>query len=548
MLTTTTNFDTYNDASAKTPLHVIEFDGLSTIYCDHLPSDATEFYKPYIVDISGLDQQITIQKGKSSIGSLVVTILDVNQSLSIQIANDATYFHRKKATLKSGYVGNAIADLLQESTGWVTDMKRSPDGLSWIFSITDPQKWLQKTIFRNATDLNPYYLSGNPIKIALSILTSSDSGTNSDYDLGDSDYGCGLDSDSVNISSMERVMGDRFWGQTHNLYFVITEKQKAKDFLEREIWQVLNCYPQIDGSGKFFIVPFAPPVATRQVQTFDSQVIIGNKMPSLDMNLSAMINEIDFQIDYDYTSGEFNYIYYYVNANSYENRGPSSDPLSIKSKGLKITMGTWSQPSHALEVINRRQQAVFARLAIPPIKISFDAFFSQRITEVGDIVPFSHNNLIDVETGQLGIDSRLMEVTNKKVNRRNGTTSFTFLDTGFTKDKYSVFSPYMTIVSASSGTDFVVSVSDALLFEEGWEAMVVDQYMNIKAASITILTIDTGTGAITCDDIGLTPSSGWHVQFAAYDDVTASQQNYAFMADSNDFLGASNDAAHLLNA
>ena len=30
---------------------------------------------------------------------------------------------------------------------------------------------------------------------------------------------------------MERVMGDRFWGQTHNLYFVITEKQQNRNVL-----------------------------------------------------------------------------------------------------------------------------------------------------------------------------------------------------------------------------------------------------------------------------------------------------------------------------
>ncbi|MGR9045620.1 MAG: hypothetical protein ACU83N_10010 [Gammaproteobacteria bacterium] len=547
MLSPSSNFSSSNTAIRKKPMHLLTFDGVDIVICDHKPSDLSSNYRKYLVGISGIEQNITPEKGTASIGSLKFSILDKNQEITAMMATDTTFFHRKKVTLKSGYVGNAIADLMQEYTGWITEISRGKNGLTWEFVATDPQKWLQKVIFRNASGASPYTLAGNPINILLTILTSSAAGTNSDYDYGNADYGCGLDSDSVNIASIELVRNQRFWGQTHNLYFTITEKISAKEFIETEILQLLNCYPQIDGQGRYLIVPFAPPVATRQVQSFsETQNIDGNKLPSFDMNLKAMINEIDLKYDFD--GSDYQTSVYYVDGTSYNSRGPSAKPLEIKSAGLKTNISPWSQASHAADIIERRKDAVFARWAVPPIKIDFESFLKQRLTESGDIVPFAHSKLPDVESGTLGLSVKYMEVIKRSVDRKNGKVKISLLDTGFSRGTYSAMSPYMTITAASSATGFTVSLADAALWTEGWEAKIVDNYMNIKASSITILTINTSTGAITCDDIGVTPTAGWHVIFADYDNATNDQKKYGFCADSNGYLGADNSAGHLLSA
>jgi hypothetical protein len=102
------------------------------------------------------------------------------------------------------------------------------------------------------------------VNILLSILTSSDAGTNSDYDLGDDDLGCGLDSDTIDIAAIEAVRDDWFWGGQYFLDFSIVEKFEAKQFIEKEILQLLNCYPAITGNGKYKIIPYKPPIATKQ--------------------------------------------------------------------------------------------------------------------------------------------------------------------------------------------------------------------------------------------------------------------------------------------
>ena len=50
-----------------------------------------------------------------------------------------------------------------------------------------------------------------------------------------------------------------------------------------------------------------------------------------------------------------------------------------------------------------------------------------------------------------------------------------------------------------------------------------------EKATVTILTINTATGAITSDDIGETPSAGWKANFADYGSCTTVQKQYSFI-------------------
>ncbi len=545
MRDTNTNFDVKHALLSKTPAFIIAFDGETDIYCNHKPSDATASYFRYINKVSGLNQTIVPEKGRASIGGIKVSLVDYDGAITTLLSTDTYNFHRKKTTVKAGYKGLAIADHLAIGTGWITGLKLAPSGDTWEFDITDPQKWLQKKIFRNATEASPIIVSGNPINILLQALTSSDAGTNSDYDLGDSDLGCDLDSTTVDITGIEAVRNDWFWGDTHYMRFEITKEIKAKEFIENEILKVINCYPGIDGQGRYKVIPFKPPIATTEItQSFDEDNIIG--LPKLDMNFAGVIHEIDFHIDWD--GEDFDNKIYYVDATSFVNRGNAADPLTIKSKGLHNSMSPASIAGRANKIIERRKSSVFARYAHPPIKLTVSCYFSRWISEAGDIVDFTHSKMPDVATGTRGLSSERMEVVNRKVDWRNGKVTVDLLSTGFGKGIYSAASPAMTVASGSSATAFTVSAADAAKWTEGWEAQILDAAHRQIAASVTILTINTGTGAITCDSIGQTPQAGWLVVFADYDNCTAGQKLYGFVADTSNQLGTANDSAHLVAA
>ena len=141
-----------------------------------------------------------------------------------------------------------------------------------------------------------------------------------------------------------------------------------------------------------------------------------------------------------------------------------------------------------------------------------------------------------------------MEIVRKNVDFKSGKVQVQALNTGFDKSIYSVISPSMTVTAGASGEAFTVSTADAAKYGDFTlpEVRVSDGGMRSQAASITLLTINTTTGAVTCDDIGSTPSAGWIISFADYDNCTDEQKLYGFLSDFWDNLGAANDDAHLI--
>jgi hypothetical protein len=536
MLTTTSSFDTKHDLAYKTPVCLVHFDGEAVDYVNHECGSPDNTLKKYLVSISSLSRTVTPEEGKSSVSGVNVTILDYNDEITALLATDTYYFHRKKTTIKIGYAGTNESDMVTVLTGWVTGLKLTSDGLAYEFSITDPIKWMQRKIFRGAED-STVTISGNPINILLACLTSTGAGTNGDYDYYAEENGLGIDDDYIDVTGIEAIRDDWFPGASHYMNFTITKRQKAKDFFEKEIFKPLNLYPIVSGTGKFLIKRFAPPLITSgTVQSFDEDNIIG--LPSYDMNLDALVNEVEFFYDY---STDFDTEAYYISSTSLNNRGPGKKPIEIKSKGFD------SDKTDVANIAQRRANAIFNRFAVPPIKLNINAFFDRWITEVGDIVPITHSKLPNIESGTRGLDESRMEIIKKDVDFKNGRVKFEALNTGFAKDIYCVISPSMTVTAGASGTEWTVSVADAAKYANftNPEVRVSDAGMRSQAV-VTITAINTVTGVCTSDNIGATPSAGWIVNFADYDSCTDEQKLYWFLSDGSDQLGAANDPAQLI--
>ncbi len=172
VLPSNTNFDTKHALSAKTPLYLIHFEDEAVDYCNHIPGSPDNTCKQYLASISGLSQGITPEEGRGSISGVNVSILDYDNEITTLLATDTYFFHRRKTTVKAGYLGMDEADLLTIFTGWVTGLDMDSDLLVYQFNITDPQKWMQRKIFRGAED-SSVVISGNPINILMEVLTST---------------------------------------------------------------------------------------------------------------------------------------------------------------------------------------------------------------------------------------------------------------------------------------------------------------------------------------------------------------------------------------
>jgi hypothetical protein len=106
----------------------------------------------------------------------------------------------------------------------------------------------------------------------------------------------------------------------------------------------------------------------------------------------------------------------------------------------------------------------------------------------------------------------------------------------------------MTVTAGTDGENFTVSAADAAKYANLTtpEVILYDSKMRARAAHVTLLTVNTSTGACTCDALGLTPAAGDIIAFANYDDCTAEQKRFAFIADASENLGTADDDAHLI--
>jgi len=274
-----------------------------------------------------------------------------------------------------------------------------------------------------------------------------------------------------------------------------------------------------------------------QTITIDEDTIIGT--PTWDMNLEAVVNEVEFHYDWD--GDDYTTIDYYLDSDSLNNRGPGNKSIVVKSKGVAGDAG-W---------IERSANRIFNRFADPPIRITLQCFFSKWTAEAGDIIRFSHAKLPDLANAQRGLSNILMEVINRSIDWNRGRVKLDLLQTGFAKTGYQVISPTMTMTTVFYGVGyFFVSVTDAAKFANFTNPVVqiCDSRMRQKVSSVTITDINTTTGLITTDGTFTadTVGIGSIVLFADYDNATTEQKEFGYIADSSDYLGTANDVAHLI--
>ena len=193
MRDTNATFDTEHAKLQKQPLYLVHFEGETLDFSNHLVANSTYDCLQYVRSISGAAQTVTPEEGRASIGGIKVSLVDPNIDgeliyvdnttyyvddetidvtggdpivLTRLLATDAFYFHRKKTTIKAGYQGMSEADMLTVFSGWVTDLQLSSDGICYEFTLTDPQKWMQRKVFRSA-HTSTVTIGGNPLTVLL---------------------------------------------------------------------------------------------------------------------------------------------------------------------------------------------------------------------------------------------------------------------------------------------------------------------------------------------------------------------------------------------
>jgi len=493
-----TTYKRYLDRPEKIPVYIVEFDGITTRYSDHEIVNATGPYEVYVQEVQGAGSQITVVEGRSSIGNINFKMIDKDKEIT-KLVYQYSLLNRK-VTVKTGFLDMDEADYVKVFIGKVLNYQLLSDNVSYRFNLVTLWKSAKVNImtaitrtslsvgigdatinvvnaanFATATGTQFYIkidnevilytgktgtsftgcsrgqlgtapathassaevvnfvvLQNNAIDIALQILTSTGLGTNGTHDVLPASCGLAIDQNDIAITKMETER-DR-WLRNITFKFEFEEAQEGKKFLESEIFRFINAYPIVDNEGRISVKVYKPPLPTIDIREFNDDNLVGAPVWQGQIMDTLFFNEIDLSYDWDFATGQYLSRSLYEDTNS-QTKYSEVKTLKIESKGLRT--GVISQPK-----IDNIALRIFKRFANPAPQLTAKTFFSERITEPGDIVRLTSDKIPDMTRGEMGVSNKMVEAVKVDFDYVRGSEIFRLIDTEFSYGKkYGAISP-----------------------------------------------------------------------------------------------------------
>jgi len=351
-----------------------------------------------------VDSEIILYTGKAT-NQLTGITRGAHGTTAASHANGATVHNWERLQLGTrlqlfaGYADLDEADFASFAKMEVVDVRMGADLIAYEVVCADVQRFTRARIFTGATANAPVAKTGNPVTLALqALLSSGTAGKNhATYDIGD---GNGLDMSTgiVDVAGLESLRDTEFPGNSYT--FSIKEPKDAKPWLEKEIWQTLNCVPFITQDGKYSAKRLKNAGSTVGSIT-DSHVI---KIVGWRKATDRVINVLDFRYDFDITAApnEFGKRRIYLMDSSIAKFG-RRPALVIESQGIKSASGGDA-------IADNRAQRVADRWAEPPDALELDLFYEKHLFDIGDQVAVTVSQVPNPQTGLRGLTAETFEV------------------------------------------------------------------------------------------------------------------------------------------
>lgn len=309
-------------------------------------------------------------------------------------------------------------------------------------------------------------LDGDPVELALALITSTGKGTNGPYDVLPADWGMGVPVEWIDLAecerSRDRVCAPRVAG-------IIEEPIQLREWLQTEIYKPLGLFPLSRFGGLYAIRRLDLPLPDEVPLTIDSSDIIRDKLPEWDANLSSAIGAVRFSFD-KRLDGEFDTVR--------ELRHPDADILydgacgtqEIESSLLrdnKLTgsetalhfpeLGSMAGGSGFAESEAGRWKAFWERPA-PVVDVTVK--FGRQLIEPGDHVALASEAVPNLITGQWGANQppeNLFTVIKKQIEDKKGTVALTLLQTGVRAARFRRIAPSAVVATVHSDNTFTVA-------------------------------------------------------------------------------------------
>lgn len=279
---------------------------------------------------------------------------------------------------------------------------------------------------------NLIFLSGNPLTLALQILTSTGLGTNGAYDVLPACAGLGIAQALIDVAKFEQQRD--YWLNSLTFQFEESVKTEGKKFLEEQIYSFCNAYPVVNGAGLISIRVYAPPLPTEVQETIDDTDLVTPPTFAGNVFDRYFFNELDLSYDYNFITDQYLTRVLYEDSTSQSTFGQTATK-KMQSRGMRTT-------ATSVTKIDRFGSRFLKRFSVPAPQLNAKAFYSKRLLELSDIVPLTSTTVPNLATGKIGILSQLMEVISIDPNYMEGLQTYLLLNTGYSYGrKYAAISP-----------------------------------------------------------------------------------------------------------
>ena len=421
-------------AQHQQPVYFLVMEGVSFRFSTGAVLGAGATYKEYMRTPRGVTQKIVPLEGKSSIGSLSIDLVDVDDEVTDLLSPGQvvpTWINRE-ATLFAGYADLDEADFAEVFRGQVSDWDM--DDVGYTLKIRDLKRTTLEKIMTNATEDTPSIIEGNPINVWYALVTGDFA--NATFPVTTSGAtATGLDVAASLIDETHLEAERDEWIFDFDMRFEFRKPEKAKKFFEDELF-LLKGYPLIRGSGQLSVRLYHPahPAEPPQDLTEDNILGIPKVKPLLKDHLNVIQILGDHDPDFDESEGETEFTTLFSFEDSSDITATKErKELIIESKGLRTDL---NGERNATFAGNRIRQ----RYLEPPIEIEVETLFSKRALELGDVVGVTHPDLPDMDTGQRGWTLEQCEVVKAQPNFQRGRMRFTLITTNFGR-RYRVIAP-----------------------------------------------------------------------------------------------------------
>lgn len=397
----------------------------------------------------------------------------------------------------------------------------------------------------------------DPISVLLSILQSSGTGSNGDYDVLPEWYGCGIHEDDIDVFGMLAIR-DKYIG-TDPIKFAITDNVEAKEWLEKNILRpyLLNLYEA--PNGKLSLAR----VCSLHEAEYGNSIEIGEddllEIPALEYG-APPIGEIAWEVNKDPGGsrryGKINVIFDGARE-KYGRLARRIGPLpldtcyipEITDAGSATVFG--GQNNYITPLLTDYISTVWDRFADTPVpKLEIKLSYAWAATlRIGDVLKVTCGGVPNLLTGSRGLAESYFQIIELAPSPAESALKVVALQLGMNERQHRLIAPSAVVVSYNAGNKTVMltqgvyedsgilpvpghfAAGDKVTFyTSSYDEMFYD-----TIASIGLNTVVLSSGAIA-------PVAGWIMEISDYPTQVAGQKaKYASFADADGMLGGTDE-------